>query len=177
MPKLFFTDCTITNLSRVNHRSDSFHATINGRHTQKLVMNNVIYHHLTNPKENKIKRLWLYRPYFTKSLIIAAAGSTSDAKKTIRNDSLTSFHTLASRLLLLSLLAWFLAWILLIVPIFFVYDTNISKGWFLLETLTTGTGAAAGLLFLAYSRWLFVSMSQLESWQPGVITTPPRTEH
>lgn len=177
MQKLFFTDCTITNLSRTNHRSDSFHATVNGHKAQKLVMNNAIYHHLINPKENNIKRLWLYRPYFRKSLIIAAVGSASGAKKAIHNNSLTSFHVLAFRLILLSSLVWFLAWILLIVPVFFVYDANISKGWALLEMLTTGAGATAGLLFLVYSRWLHVRISQLESWQPELITAAPRAEH
>lgn len=177
MPKLFFTDCTITNLNRVNHRSDAFYAIINGREVQNLIMDNEVYHHLINPRENKRKRLWLYKPHFKKSLIIAAAGSTSDTHNTIRNNSLTSLRRLILQLLLLILLAWYFAWILLIVPIFFIYDTNISAGWNILEALATGTGAAAGVLFCINAGWLFVKMARLESWQPGFITINAKGGH
>jgi hypothetical protein len=177
MPKLFFTDCTITNLNRVNHQSDAFYALIDGRVVQNLVMDNAVYHHLINPRENKIKRLWLYKPHFRKSLIIVAAGSTSNTHKTIRNNSLTNFRRLILQPLLLSLLSWFFAWILLTVPIFFIYDTNISAGWNILETLAAGTGAAAGTLSCIYSCWLFVNMARLENWQPGLITADAKGEH
>ena len=177
MPKFFFTDCTITNLNRINHRDDVFYAIINGHKVQNLVMDNAVYHHLINPRENNRKRLWLYKPFFKKSLTIAAAGSTSNIHKTVRNNSLTSLHRLILQLLLLSLLAWFFAWILLIVPIFFIYDTNIGAGWNILETLATGTGAAVGFLFCIYSRWLFVNMARLESWQSGIIMANAKRGH
>jgi hypothetical protein len=140
-------------------------------------MDNAVYHHLINPRESKRKRLWLCKPYFKKSLIIAAAGSASNSHKIMRNNSPTSLRKLTPQRLLLSLLAWLFAWILLIVPIFFIYNTNISAGWNVLETLTAGAGAAAGILFCTHSRWLFVNMARTENWQPGIITTDAKGGH
>jgi hypothetical protein len=170
VPKFFYTDCVITDLKRFDFHIDEFTANINGRQAKRLAMTNDLYHYLMDSGHTTKTRLWLYDPGFNKALIVAAAKHIANESNVQRNTSINNLRSFAIKPLLAGLLAWFAAWVLMVIPVFSWYGANAQKGVHLLETLTLQIGVAAAALLFGYALWVRIKLARLDSWQSGDIT-------
>lgn len=175
VPRLFNTDCLISDLKQVDFHSDEFSARINGCTVKRLAMSNEIYHHLTGANNTTKSRVWYYDPGFKKALTIAAVQQIGPGHKVLRNRTINSLHKLTARTLLAGLLAWFATWVLMAIPVLSWYGANAQKGVVLLETLSIQIGLAVATLCFSYLLWVRVKMNRLDSWQPGDITRYTQT--
>lgn len=169
MPKFFYMDCVISNLERFDFHSDEFSACIDGRDVERLAMDNTIYLYLIGPGKNTRNRVCFYAPGFKKALTIARISDAADPQKVMCNTSLTSLSKLVFRPLIAGLLAWFAAWILMVVPVLSWYGANAPKGVDVLEVLTLQIGCVAATLLFAYSVWVALKTTRSSNWQSGGI--------
>lgn len=169
MPKFFYTDCSITNLQRVDTKDNVFTALINGRKCERLVMDSEIYHYLLGPGKNTKSRIWFYDPGFRRPLTIVFAGGIAGTGFVARNLSLDTTYKLVTRPIVAGILAWFATWILLVIPVLGLYGASASQGIDLIETLAVGIGCATGAAFLASALWVVKRATKFGQWLPGDI--------
>lgn len=170
MPKFFYTDCTITNLQRVDSKDDVFTALINGRKCERLVMDNEIYHYLLGPGKNTKSRIWFYDPVFRRPLTIAFAGGIAGTGYIARNLSLDTTYKLATRPIIAGLLVWFATWVLLIIPVIVLNGATSSQAIHFIEPLAIGFGCVTAVAFLASALWVVKKTKRLDRWLPGDIS-------
>ena len=169
VPKLFYTDCVITELKKIDFHRDEFTARINGRTAKRLAMTHDLYHHLMGADRSAKSRVWFYAPGFNKALVIAAVRPAGQEHSVLRNRAIISPYKMLFRTLLAGLLAWFTTWTLLAIPVLSWYGANAPKGVLVLETLSIQIGAGVAALYLSYQLWVRAKINRLDSWQPGDI--------
>lgn len=169
VPKLFYTDCVITELKKIDFHRDEFTARINGRTAKRLAMTHDLYHHLMGADCSGKSRVWFYDPGFNKALVIAAVRPAGQEHSMLRNRAIISPYKMLFRTLLAGLLAWFTTWALLAIPVLSWYGANAPKGILVLETLSIQIGAGVAGLYWIYQLWVRAKINRLDSWQPGDI--------
>lgn len=167
MPKFFYKDCVVSDLQRVDPKSDVFTALIDGRKIPRLAMDNRVFHYLIGPGKDTKSRIWFHAPGFNKGLVIAGAGGNADGSHVERNMTLNTQYRLMTRPIIAGILAWFAAWVVLIVPVLNLYSVTPSKGMELLGIVSVAFGCGVGALFLGKALWVVHKTNTLERWRAG----------